>query len=302
MAFIQDNTDSYEEIKIPVPWGHIAGKWWGPKDVQPILAIHGFQDNAGSFDPLAMSLKKRNHSILCIDLPGHGFSSNYQKGVFYNLVWDGVYIIHRIVKHFAWNSKITIIAHSMGGAMALHYASIFSGSVQKFIGLDCIGSAPDNISEVLQNFGTCIDKFLDLEETNNETLSYEYEDIRDMIMETRENAFTSAALNIIMKRSVKPSDIEEDCYVYCRDPRLNYSQNTLMAKSDFLSLSSNVKCDILIIRAENGITFNDCTDELLEIFKQNGCYLDVHTVFGNHYVHLNNHLAILDHVLNFLKH
>lgn len=32
-----------EEITIPVPWGHIAGKWWGPKNVRPILLLHGFQ-------------------------------------------------------------------------------------------------------------------------------------------------------------------------------------------------------------------------------------------------------------------
>ena len=31
------------EIKIPVPWGHIAGKWWGPTNIRPILAIHGWQ-------------------------------------------------------------------------------------------------------------------------------------------------------------------------------------------------------------------------------------------------------------------
>lgn len=32
-----------KEIKIPVPWGHIAGKWWGPEDKRPILALHGWQ-------------------------------------------------------------------------------------------------------------------------------------------------------------------------------------------------------------------------------------------------------------------
>jgi hypothetical protein len=32
-----------EEVRIQVPWGHIAGKFWGPKDVQPILALHGWR-------------------------------------------------------------------------------------------------------------------------------------------------------------------------------------------------------------------------------------------------------------------
>lgn len=32
-----------EEIRIKTTFGHIAGKWWGSKDVQPMLALHGWQ-------------------------------------------------------------------------------------------------------------------------------------------------------------------------------------------------------------------------------------------------------------------
>lgn len=32
-----------EEVRIPVPWGHIAGKWWGPQNKRPILVMHGWQ-------------------------------------------------------------------------------------------------------------------------------------------------------------------------------------------------------------------------------------------------------------------
>jgi hypothetical protein len=34
---------AYQEIKIPVPWGHISGKWWGPTDRKPVLTLHGWQ-------------------------------------------------------------------------------------------------------------------------------------------------------------------------------------------------------------------------------------------------------------------
>lgn len=54
------------------------GKWWGPRDKQPIIAIHGWQDNAGTFDPL-IELLPKDLSILCIDLPGHGLSSHIPK-------------------------------------------------------------------------------------------------------------------------------------------------------------------------------------------------------------------------------
>lgn len=62
------------------------GKWWGPRNKQPIIAIHGWQDNAGTFDPL-IELLPKDLSILCIDLPGHGKSSHIPpvKIVFNNL-------------------------------------------------------------------------------------------------------------------------------------------------------------------------------------------------------------------------
>lgn len=33
----------YTEIKIPVPWGEIVGKWWGSQKQQPVLTLHGWQ-------------------------------------------------------------------------------------------------------------------------------------------------------------------------------------------------------------------------------------------------------------------
>lgn len=70
----------------------ISGKWWGPRTEQPIIAIHGWQDNAGTWDTL-IPLLPESISVLAIDLPGHGLSSHYPKGHFYYLFWDGVIVV-----------------------------------------------------------------------------------------------------------------------------------------------------------------------------------------------------------------
>lgn len=41
--FSLKNKHNFEEMRIKVPFGHLAGKWWGSKDVQPIVAIHGWR-------------------------------------------------------------------------------------------------------------------------------------------------------------------------------------------------------------------------------------------------------------------
>lgn len=33
----------HTEIKIPIEFGHIAAKWWGPQNIQPIVCLHGWQ-------------------------------------------------------------------------------------------------------------------------------------------------------------------------------------------------------------------------------------------------------------------
>ena len=61
----------WQEVTIAVPWGHVAGKWYGDRDKQPVLALHGREDNAGTFDRL-IPLMPRTIPVFAIDFPGHG--------------------------------------------------------------------------------------------------------------------------------------------------------------------------------------------------------------------------------------
>jgi pimeloyl-ACP methyl ester carboxylesterase len=83
-------------VKIRFPWGFICGKWWGPKDIRPIVALHGWQDNCGTFDTLAPLLPK-NVSLLAIDLPGHGLSSRVPDGMAYHFL-DNLFLMHGLIK------------------------------------------------------------------------------------------------------------------------------------------------------------------------------------------------------------
>ena len=53
---------------------------FGDKKNPPILALHGWLDNAASFARLAPLLKE--YYVISIDFPGHGKSDHYPFGRF----------------------------------------------------------------------------------------------------------------------------------------------------------------------------------------------------------------------------
>uniref|UniRef100_H2P4M4 Serine hydrolase like 2 n=1 Tax=Pongo abelii TaxID=9601 RepID=H2P4M4_PONAB len=72
------------ELKLAVPWGHIAAKAWGSLQGPPVLCLHGWLDNANSFDRL-IPLLLPDFYYVAMDFGGHGLSSHYSPGVPYNL-------------------------------------------------------------------------------------------------------------------------------------------------------------------------------------------------------------------------
>ena len=64
-----------EELNIDMPWGHVAAKRWharghSGREKRPLVALHGWLDNAASFDGLAPLLPLDKHDVIAIDFPG----------------------------------------------------------------------------------------------------------------------------------------------------------------------------------------------------------------------------------------
>ncbi|KAG8436443.1 hypothetical protein GDO86_007511, partial [Hymenochirus boettgeri] len=84
-----------KELRFAVPWGHLAAKAWGNCDGLPVLCLHGWLDNANSFDRLVPLLPKDHHYV-ALEFSGHGLSSHLPQGVRYQHI-DYVTDVHRVV-------------------------------------------------------------------------------------------------------------------------------------------------------------------------------------------------------------
>ncbi|KAE8737260.1 hypothetical protein FOCC_FOCC017278 [Frankliniella occidentalis] len=114
------------EVRIPVPWGHVAGKWWGRTDRRPLLALHGWGDNAGSFERLAGAL--RGVPVLALDLPGHGLSSRVPRGLAPADRGLLLATLRRVQRALGLTS-LSLVGHSLGDAVALLYAATYPTDV-----------------------------------------------------------------------------------------------------------------------------------------------------------------------------
>ncbi|HIF95612.1 MAG TPA: alpha/beta hydrolase [Myxococcales bacterium] len=116
---------------------------WGNEDAPPLLLIHGNKDHARSWDWVARELRDEYH-VIAPDLRGHGDSA-WAIGGHYMLnefVLDMAQLIETLKLH-----PLTIVAHSLGGAVALQYAAVYPERVQKLVAVEGLGPPPKMLEE-----------------------------------------------------------------------------------------------------------------------------------------------------------
>lgn len=280
----------------------VLGKWWGPRNVQPVLAIHGWQDNAGSFDTLAPMLSKEGISVLCIDLPGHGLSSHYPEGQYYYIFWDGLHFIRRIVQHFKWQ-KITLMGHSLGGGISFLYAAVFPDDVQKYISIDIAAPLVRDPTKALSQLGNNIDRFLRYEKlSQNQQPCYDYEEMVDVVVDAYNGSVTRKCCEILMKRGMKQVR-NENTYLFARDVRLKAIGIAFMTLDQVLLFASHIKCEVLNIRGDPGMVFDkpEFYHSVIDKIKESAKRAEYHVVPGTHHLHLNNPERVAPIIVDFLK-
>jgi len=108
---------------------------WGNPTAPPLVMVHGGMDHAHNWDGIARELCRDWH-IICPDLRGHGDSAWSPDGSyllpFY--VSDLAQLIHQIS-----DEPVSIVAHSLGGAISLRYASLYPERVRRLVAIEGVG-------------------------------------------------------------------------------------------------------------------------------------------------------------------
>ena len=141
-----------EEVRLSLPHIELAAHLFGPEDGQPVIALHGWLDNANSFARLAPKLKGLR--IVALDLAGHGHSSHRPPGAGYSLP-DYVHDVLQVAEQLGWQ-RFSLLGHSLGAIISVFLAGAMPERVERLALIDGLvpptgkpDDAPDQLGKSL---------------------------------------------------------------------------------------------------------------------------------------------------------
>lgn len=258
----------------------LAGKVWGPHDGRPALALHGWLDNAGSFDRIAPLLPQLR--LVALDLPGHGRSEHRGPDTSYHFV-DAVATTAHVIKALGW-PRLTLIGHSMGAGISALLAGTWPERFDAVVFLEGLGpltedpqTSPTRLANALADETRRIDR-------------HAAGKGRKRVFESREAAYErlidvqrvdagSAAL--LCERGLKAV---EGGYAWAADPRLRHPSRLRFTEAHVLRFLQRIGAPSLLIHADDGWPAD------AQIMQQRVAAvpdLEVVEVEGRHHVHLD---------------
>ncbi len=116
---------------------------WGDPAAPPLVLVHGGRDHCRSWDWTARALA-RDWRIIAPDLRGHGDSAWSPEGDYSlsALVYDLAQLFHQLKL-----APAAVVAHSLGGNVALRYAGLYPENVSRVCAIEGLGPSPKIIAE-----------------------------------------------------------------------------------------------------------------------------------------------------------
>lgn len=266
---------SYRETTIELPHQSIAVKLWGDPNHLPVLALHGWLDNAATFDRLAPYLQ--NIHLIAIDLPGHGHSGHKPPDMPIHLI-DFVIDTIRIARALSLK-RYAILGHSLGAAIA----SLVAGTVpQEILGIaliDGLGPLSTDAPQAPYQLQSYIQEIS--RKKLPSTLSYATpSDAVDARLKV--GHIKRSSVETLVERGLKENGSGKWCWR--TDPRLLLPPAIQLTEDQVLAFIAAIEAPVLVIRPDAGYPFPpELVNPRLTAVKN----INVYEVPGEHHVHLD---------------
>lgn len=281
-----------EEISIPLgATMQLAAKVWGPANGIPVIAVHGWLDNANSFDVIAPMLD--GIRLVAIDVRGHGRSSHIDHCDSYILL-DIVRDIFLVADHFKWE-RFNLLGHSMGAAACVLAAGTVPARVQRVAAIAAL--TPLEVPEAMMPFE------LEGSITQQAKLVQKppkfYSAIKELVDNRTANPLfpiSQAAAERLMQRGAVQT---EQGFALSSDIKLRLPFAVRLTQNQVRSFLGRINCPVCFFMEEKGLFPAEFLQERIEQIKK----IEVHQLAGSHHLHMEDAAPLMAGLLqSFFSH
>jgi pimeloyl-ACP methyl ester carboxylesterase len=281
---------TYRENRFPLPGYELAAKQWGAENGIPTLALHGWLDNAGSFDLLAPLLPELN--IVALDSAGHGLSGFRSIDANYTLI-EEVEDCLRVADQLGWD-KFHLLGHSRGAAIASLFAGTFPERISHLSLIEGISPLPTTTAAVPTDLAKAILEKQKLSGTRGRLFA-----TREEALQARMQGFikvNAEAAEILARRSL----IEDDGnYLWHADARLKGTSEYRFTPELIFPFLQRIEARTLLVLAGHGLLVDQPG---LTEFSSQISRLTTVTLEGSHHLHLEgSEQQVASAILDFLQ-
>lgn len=265
---------SGKELRFDVAGNVIAALELGDPDGVPVIALHGWLDNAASFRLLAERLA--GVRLIAVDLIGHGFSDHRPESTPY-YIWDNVADVIGLMDELGLESA-NVIGHSMGASIASLLAGAYPERVKRLCLIEGVAPLIYEPNQLPQLMAEAIDKRS--KARRRRLRPYESE---EKAVQARVNGrwpVSEQAAKWLVERGVIH---REDGVHWRNDAKLTLPSILRMSEDQVRAFLSRIQCKVELVLGQNGIG-QDLILERIDCFVDS----DVEWLEGNHHLHLQD--------------
>lgn len=275
-------------LEFPLANITLRGIGYGDPSKPMILALHGWLDNALSFQPIAEYLCE--HYILALDITGHGLSSHRSEGAHYHLI-DFAYDLHELVESQGWQSFI-LMGHSMGGIISTIYGSCFPEHVSQLISIESFGPmTKDTQSSPTQLRDSIVSRLKSQQSEAKHPSSIE----RTVEARAKVGDIKLESARLLITRNIRE---ENEQLFFNTDRRLRTFSSFRMTESQAEAFVRNIQCPTLVIIGTQGY------ESMRIILHKRLDWIEDLTVAeceGHHHLHMDNPQPVAEKIVEFLS-
>ena len=225
----------------------MAARCWHDSSKPSLLALHGWLDNAATFDLLAPLLS--DFYIVAVDFAGHGWSEHRAAGTRYHIL-DHVDDVLSIVNQLGW-SQLTLMGHSMGAGVASLLASALPERIQKLVMIEGLGPYTGKPEDAAKHLRTALLEWQDFVDKPQRVIAN-----MDIAVQARMNGLLPVSENaarILCTRGVKTVD---GGLAWTADKRLRLNSPSRLTEAQVCAFLAAITVPTLLIMAETSLPFN----------------------------------------------